>query len=100
MTKPPTRHKSSRIMRSRQRLAARAAESNWILQGIKNDTVRSCWSSCSAFVLPIDLVTTRCFLKTLEDIARWIFQSQLEEPPLVHRLLLWFCRLRGRVCGV
>ena len=36
--------------------------------------LRLCWSSCSAFVFPFDIMTTRCF----EDIARWIFQSRLE----------------------
>jgi hypothetical protein len=50
-----------RIMRARQRPNASAAESNWILQEVKMIQLRSCWSSCSAFVFPFDIVTTRCF---------------------------------------
>ena len=48
-------------MRARQRPTASAAESNWILQEVKMIQLRSCWSSCSAFVFPFDIVTTRCF---------------------------------------
>jgi hypothetical protein len=50
-----------RIMRARQRPNASAAESNWILQEVKMIQLRSCWSSCSAFRFPFDIVTTRCF---------------------------------------
>ena len=59
-----------RIMRAGQRPDASAAESNWILQEVKMIQLRSCWLSFCLRVSPRHRV--------FEGIARWIFQSQLE----------------------
>lgn len=83
-TKPPKRHESSRIMRARQRLAARAAESNWILQGIKMIQLRLRWSILLCLRVSLRHRDNSLFLKTLPDG----FFKASSKIPLAHRLLL------------